>query len=112
MEIERKFTIRQFPENLEQYDCRIIEQGYLCTAPVVRIRRDNDDYYLTYKGRGLMAREEYNLPLTKEGYEHMLSKADGNIIRKKRYMIPLVFPSYKEGYTPDPQKRSEPHHRT
>ena len=104
MEIERKFTIRQLPENLVQYECRIIEQGYLCTAPVVRIRRDNDDYYLTYKGRGLMAREEYNLPLTKEGYEHMLPKADGNIIRKKRYMIPLAFPSYQEGYDPDPEK--------
>ena len=60
MEIERKFTIRQLPEHLEQYDCRIIEQGYLCTDPVVRIRRDNDAYYLTYKGRGLMTREEYN----------------------------------------------------
>lgn len=44
---------------------------------------DNDEYYLTYKGKGLLAREEYNLPLTKESYEHLIKKADGNIITKK-----------------------------
>lgn len=89
MEIERKYLIEQLPENLSSYDCRIIEQGYLCTAPVVRIRRDNDKYELTYKSKGLMAREEYNMPLTEESYEHLLSKVDGRVIRKKRYMLPL-----------------------
>lgn len=64
------------------------EQGYLSTSPVVRVRMDNDEYYLTYKGKGLLAREEYNLPLTKESYEHLIKKADGNIITKKRYEIP------------------------
>ena len=36
-----------------------------------------------------MTREEYNLPLTKEAYEHLLSKIDGRLIKKKRYMLPL-----------------------
>ena len=36
-----------------------------------------------------MTREEYNLPLTKEGYLHLLKKADGILITKKRYLIPL-----------------------
>lgn len=89
MEIERKFLIRIMPEQLAQYPCHLIEQAYLCTDPVVRIRRQDDDYILTYKGRGMMVREEYNLPLTKEGYKHLLPKADGNIITKKRYLIPL-----------------------
>ena len=89
VEIEKKFLIASMPENLESYKCRIIEQGYLCTDPVVRVRRSNDEYYLTYKGRGLLEREEYNLPLTPEGYEHLIQKADGNIIRKKRYLIPI-----------------------
>ena len=40
------------------------------------------------KGGGMMAREEYNLPLNKEAYEHLIKKADGNIITKKRYEIP------------------------
>lgn len=90
MEIERKFLVRTMPENLDQYPCHLIEQGYLCTGPVVRIRRQDDEYILTWKGGGMMAREEYNLPLTKEGYEHMLPKTDGNIITKKRYLIPLT----------------------
>jgi len=70
MEIERKFLIDTLPENISQYPFRQLEQGYLCTEPVVRIRREDDDYYLTYKSKGLMVREEYNLPLTKDAYQH------------------------------------------
>ena len=89
MEIERKYLVKTLPENLENYECKQIAQGYLCTSPVVRIRRSNDTYYLTYKGEGLMVREEYNLPLTKEAYTHLLPKIDGLLIAKKRYLIPL-----------------------
>lgn len=88
MEIERKFLVSSLPENLQSYPCRVIEQGYLCTNPVVRVRKDNDSFYLTYKGKGMMAREEYNLPLTEEAYSHLIRKADGNIITKHRYEIP------------------------
>lgn len=88
MEIERKFLVKELPQNLGKYECRQIEQGYLCTAPVVRIRRSNETYILTYKGEGLLMREEYNLPLTKEGYEHLKTKTDGILITKKRYKIP------------------------
>lgn len=89
MEIERKFLIKQIPENLDTYPCRHIEQGYLSTNPVVRIRKDNDKYELTYKGKGAMVREEYNLPLTESSYEHLKEKIDGRLIVKKRYMIPF-----------------------
>ena len=91
MEIERKYLIdkQNLPKDLDRYPCRHIEQGYLCTEPVVRIRRDNDDYFLTYKSKGHMVREEYNLPLTKEAYEHLKAKTDGRLIVKDRYMIPL-----------------------
>ena len=89
MEIERKFLIKNLPENLQNYKCRLIEQGYLSTGPVVRVRKDNDEYYLTYKGSGMLAKEEYNLPLNEKSYTHLIKKADGNIITKKRYEIPL-----------------------
>lgn len=89
MEIERKYLIHQLPENLCDYPQKRIEQGYLCTQPVVRVRQQNQDYFLTYKSVGLMSREEYNLPLTKEGYEHLKAKADGYFISKTRYLIPL-----------------------
>lgn len=96
MEIERKFTIKKLPSDLESYPFHLIEQGYLNTSPVVRVRREDDEYYLTYKGSGMMAREESNLPLTREAYYHLREKADGKIISKKRYLIPLPNPSFRE----------------
>lgn len=89
MEIERKFLIRHLPEHLDSYPYQTLEQAYLCTDPVVRIRRSDDIYTLTYKSKGLMSREEYNLPLTAQSYDHLKQKADGNVIRKKRYRIAL-----------------------
>lgn len=88
-EIERKYLVKQVPENLASYPFHEIEQGYLCTEPVVRIRRQDEDYYLTYKSKGLMVREEYNLPLTKDAYFHLREKVDGRLISKRRYLIPL-----------------------
>lgn len=89
MEIERKYLIGQVPKELNITKTREIEQGYLCTEPVVRIRRDNDKYELTYKSKGLMVREEQNLPLTKEAYIHLRAKIDGRLITKTRHEIPL-----------------------
>lgn len=104
MEIERKFLIKELPD-LGQYKYVEIEQGYLSTSPVVRIRRKDDAYILTYKGSGLMAREEIEAALTKEAYEHLLEKIDGYPITKRRYLIPLdpytieldVFSGHMEG---------------
>ena len=88
MEIERKYLLKELPD-LSKYEFHKIEQAYLCTNPVVRVRREDDTYYMTYKGGGMMAREEYNLPLNEESYQHLKEKADGNVIGKTRYLIPL-----------------------
>lgn len=92
MEIERKYLIlteRMSLSRIEEYPCHNLEQAYLCTSPVLRVRREDDRYYMTYKNGGTLAHEEYNLPLDKDSYEHLLAKADGNIICKRRYLIPL-----------------------
>lgn len=91
MEIERKYLIKPDSIDYTRYEKRLIEQGYLSKNPVVRVRRDNENYYLTYKSKGLMIREEYNLPLTEESYLHLLKKSDGAIIRKCRYLIPYSY---------------------
>lgn len=98
MEIERKFTLKALPDNLEDYPCHHIEQAYLNTNPVIRVRKEDNEYYLTYKGSGMMARKESNLPLNEEAYYHLRQKADGNIISKKRYLIPLEKPGFREGF--------------
>lgn len=88
MEIERKFTIHTLPGDLTQYPVRRLQQAYMNTSPVIRIRQEDEAYYLTYKGSGMLAREEYNLPLDAESYAHLLPKCDGNVISKMRYLIP------------------------
>ena len=101
MEIERKFTVSAVPADLEQYVCKELEQGYLCTHPVVRVRKSvkngEASYILCYKSKlGLEQKEdataqvcrEEELPLTKEAYEKLLSKVDGRVITKARYLIP------------------------
>lgn len=94
MEIERKFLIKELPASLDTYPALEIEQGYLNTSPVLRIRRKNDTYIFTYKSPGLMSREELEVPLTKEAYLHLVPKCDGNLISKTRYQIPE-----HQGYT-------------
>lgn len=114
MEIEKKFTVKYLPENLSDYFCIHMEQGYLCTTPIVRIRKANDDYVLTYKSKmgidekkyGTKVSNEVELPLSAVGYEHLREKIDGRLIEKDRYLIPLtndlkveldVFHGYLEG---------------
>ncbi len=101
MEIERKFTVSAVPADLAQYTCKELEQGYLCTHPVVRVRKSvkngEASYILCYKSKlGLekkadataqVCREE-EMPLTAEAYEKLLSKVDGRVITKKRYLLP------------------------
>lgn len=94
MEIERKYLVKNLPKDYKAYPHRELEQGYLCTNPVVRIRKADDSYTLTYKGQGLMVREEHNLPLTEGSYQHLRAKADGILIHKIRYNIP-----FQEKYT-------------
>ena len=98
MEIEKKFKVKQFPDNLDGYEQKHIEQGYLCVNPIVRIRKSNDRYILTYKSLAagsddkntdFRINNEIEVFLTKEGYEHLKEKVDDNLIIKTRYIIPL-----------------------
>lgn len=88
-EIERKWLVRKLPGGLEHFLHKEYVQGYLCTTPTVRIRQEGEEYVLTYKGAGLLKREEYNLPLTEASFRHLLGKCDGRLIRKTRYFMPV-----------------------
>lgn len=96
MEIEKKYLVNELPFELNTYEKEEIEQGYLCIKPTVRIRKSNDDYFLNYKWKNKNISDdnaihniEYEMPLTKENYEHLLSKVDNHMIIKTRYIIPL-----------------------
>lgn len=97
MEIEKKFLLKALPENLDSYQKKEIEQGYLCESPTVRIRKSNEDYILTYKSRlgtehihaDARVNQEVEVPLSRDGYEHLKEKIDGYPVEKTRYLIPL-----------------------
>ena len=96
MEIEKKFLVKEIPFDLNNFEKEEIEQGYLCIKPTVRIRKSNDEYFLNYKWKNKNINDnnaihniEYEMPLTKENYEHLLTKVDDYMIIKTRYIIPL-----------------------
>ena len=102
IEIEKKFLVKELPADLDKYPFRLIEQGYLNVHPAIRVRKEDDRYYMTYKGTNEnyegIGKVEYNLPLDRDGYEHLLAKADGNVITKKRYVIPLNSDAFSKEY--------------
>ena len=93
MEIERKYLIKELPDNISDYDKNEISQGYLSVEPVVRIRRMNDNYYLTIKSSGLISRIEVEKNITKDEFNELKQIVKGNLIEKTRYNIPY------NGYT-------------
>lgn len=88
MEIERKFLISHLPFSLEDFPFIQMEQGYLSTHPVIRIRKENQDFFLTVKSKGYLSREEFNLPIEESSYFRLLKKIEGRTVKKKRYQIP------------------------
>ena len=68
MEIERKFLPSALPPEVLSSPSKRLSQCYISTSPTIRIRQSDEDYILTVKGKGLLAREEWELPLTKEEY--------------------------------------------
>lgn len=90
MEIERKFLIdsSQIPSDLTSFPSKEIKQGYILHSPALRIRKENEEYILTYKDKGGLSREEINITLPEAAGEKLFTKCDGHIIDKTRYLIP------------------------
>lgn len=86
MEIERKFLVNGVPE-LNIWHCYDIAQGYLSTDPEVRIRKKDNEFYITKKGDGTLAREEIETKIDSVTYEILLSLVKNNMIEKTRYEI-------------------------
>ena len=90
MEIERKFLTKTIPFDIAAYPCKAIVQAYLSFSPTIRIRQSDADYFLTVKGKGDLAREEFELPITGAEYAALLRKTEGQPVAKKRYFVPLA----------------------
>lgn len=90
MEIERKFLTKHIPFDIIEYPYQQIAQSYISFSPTIRIRQSDDKFILTVKGKGHLAREEFELPLSKEDYDKLSLKTEGTPVIKKRYLVPIA----------------------
>lgn len=97
MEIEKKYLLKALPFDMTAYDRSVLRQGYISTDPVIRLRSEknrcaagmSEKYFLTVKGSGTLAREEFELEITRQRFEELWKKIEGYPIDKIRYRVPL-----------------------
>lgn len=94
MEIERRWLVEGWPQQ-EAVSTLEMEQGYFCTRPAVRIRREavqggTTAYVLCFKGKGGLSREEIELELSPDHYTRLKAMLDRPMIEKqqRRYALP------------------------
>lgn len=87
MEIERKFFIDRFPQELPLLEEAVMEQGYIATQPVVRIRskasREETTYILCFKGKGTLVREEIETPISQAVFKKLKDFIGVPLVRKE-----------------------------
>jgi adenylate cyclase len=90
VEIERKFLVREPPDDLGRHPSQRLEQGYLALDGVVelRARRAGRQAVLTLKAGGGLARLEEEFPLGRERFERLWPLSEGRRIVKTRHRIP------------------------
>jgi 8-oxo-dGTP diphosphatase len=87
-EIERKFRVRRLPEGLETAPTRTIAQGYLATDHVeVRLRRADDETFLTIKSGDGLVRAEEEMPIERDRFERLWALTEGRRIEKVRHLV-------------------------
>ena len=90
-EIERKFLVKELPDNLGESRCLVIEQGYLAIESAgrqVRLRKTDSGTSLTFKvGRG-SHREEREIKLSPNQFAVLWPGTEGRRLRKLRYEVP------------------------
>jgi len=89
-EIERKFLVRELPENIETFPCAEILQGYLAVSvdgTEVRLRNIGNVYILTAKSGKGISRHEREIELPKEHFEQLWPMTEGKRVEKRRYTI-------------------------
>ena len=90
MEIERKYLVNEVPQGIyRNHSFSEITQGYICLNPEIRIRKQDDKYFITKKSEGTLRREEQEVEIDALTYEILLSGVKGNLVEKTRFNIPL-----------------------
>ena len=95
-EIERKWLIKKEDIPYDLNDSNVqkfeIKQTYICFDPEMRVRDYNngESFEFTMKNNMTidgMIRDEINIDITKEQYDNLVIKQEGNTINKTRYQL-------------------------
>ncbi|WP_170608196.1 CYTH domain-containing protein [Ruegeria arenilitoris] len=87
LEIERKFLVATMPD-LSQTRKAFVRQGYLThpdDSTELRLRQKNDQYFMTLKGGGDIARVEREAEISGAQFEIFWPETEGRRVEKERY---------------------------
>jgi CYTH domain-containing protein len=93
LEIERKFLVKKKGDTYKSaaFSCSHIQQGYIpADNATVRIRRRDDQAFLTIKGKsadGGLSRYEFEKEITLDEATELLKLCRGGLIDKHRYLV-------------------------
>lgn len=94
VEIERKWIIDKDSIGYDLSDAEVlkIEQTYICFSPEIRVRKINDGQQYSFAVKTNMTsdgmtRDEMEKNITKEEYENLVAKKEGNTVYKTRYQL-------------------------
>lgn len=90
-EIERKFLLEKFPDNLPLKEQSNVYQAYLSIDPEVRIRRKNIDgtdvsHFVAVKSNGELVRHEVEMRISEEDF-YALAGMIPHLFIKKEFRI-------------------------
>ena len=97
MEIERKWLVEGWPQDLLPEKIIVMRQGYVTTRPTVRIRSEESggdtEYILCFKGKASpdgLAREEIEAPIAPELFARLEAFLQRPLIEKQQrcYSLP------------------------
>jgi len=90
-EIERKFLVRDLPQDYQKVEHTEISQGYMAICEdktEVRLRKADGEYFETVKRGGGKTRLEVEILITEEQFNSLWESTKGQRVEKTRYKIP------------------------
>ena len=91
VEIERKFLVRELPDDLRPRQAERIDQGYLTIGEdgvEVRIRRRGERHVLTIKAGAGRTRVEEEMVIDERAFGALWPLTEGRRVQKLRHLLP------------------------
>jgi len=92
LEIEKKYLVKQLPENLSNYPFQEIKQGYIESTGQTsrRVRKKDEHYFYTEKSGTGITRVENEHEISKEQFDEYWLQTGNRHVSKRRFLIPYA----------------------